>query len=143
MDLGDCVKFAKENPVTFIGTVDRGQPRVRAFSMWFADMSGFYYHTSTMKDVYRQMKKNPKVELCFCTPPGPGMKMMRVAGKVEFLADPSFEERLYRERPWLKDLQKNAPPENRVAIFRVPHGEAWFWTMETNLREREAPRIRF
>jgi len=143
MDFSDCVKFAKENPVTFVGTVDGDQPRVRAFSMWAADMSGLYYHTSTTKDVCRQLRKNPKVELCFCTPPGPGMKMMRVAGRVEFLADPSFEERLLRERPWVKDLLKDAPPESRVAIFRVPHGEAWFWTMEANLRERDIPRIRF
>ena len=142
MDLGDCVRFAKENPVTFIGTADGDQPRVRAFSMWTADMSGFYYHTGTTKDVYRQLQKNPKLELCFCTPPGPGMRMMRVAGKVEFLPDPSFEERLYKERPWVKDLNKNLP-ESRLVIFRVPHGEAWFWTMEMNLREREAPRIRF
>ncbi|MGA2935302.1 MAG: hypothetical protein ABSD81_09135 [Methanomicrobiales archaeon] len=69
--------------------------------------------------------------------------MMRVAGRVEFLSDPAFEERLYRDRPWLKDTMKNAPSETRLAIFRVPHGEAWFWTMEANLREREVPRIRF
>ena len=143
MDLADCVRFAKENPVTFIGTMDGDQPRVRAFSNWFADMSGFYYHTTTMKDVYRQLRKNPKVELCFCTPPGPGMRMMRVTGKVEFLKDPAYEERLYRERPWVKDLMKDAPAESRLAIFRVPHGEARFWTVPNNLREREVPRIRF
>jgi hypothetical protein len=38
---------------------------------------------------------------------------------------------------------KTAPKESRLAIFRIPHGEAWFWTMEVNLREREAPRVRF
>jgi pyridoxamine 5'-phosphate oxidase len=89
------------------------------------------------------MKKNPKVELCFCTPAGPAMRMMRVAGRVEFLEDASFEERLYRERPWVRDLMKNAPKESRVAVFRVPHGEAWFWTVAANLREHEVPRIRF
>jgi pyridoxamine 5'-phosphate oxidase len=143
MDLGDCVRFAQENPVTHIATVDGDQPRVRPFSMWFADLSGFYYHTGTTKDVYRQLAKNPEVELCFCTPPGPAMRTMRVTGKVEFLGDPSYEERLYRDRPWVKDLMKNAPKDSLVAIFRVPHGEAWFWTMEANLREREVPRIRF
>jgi pyridoxamine 5'-phosphate oxidase len=143
MDLGDCARFATENPVTHIATADSDQPRVRPFSMWFADRSGFYYHTSTTKDVYRQLKKNPKVELCFCTPPGPAMKTMRVTGTVEFLRDPSYGERLYRDRPWLKDLMKNAPTGTELAVFRVAHGEAWFWTMEANLHEREVPRIRF
>jgi pyridoxamine 5'-phosphate oxidase len=143
MDFGDCVKFAQENPVTFIGTVEIDQPRVRAFAMWFADKTGFYYHTGTTKDVYRQLVKNPKVELCFCSPSGTAMKMMRVAGRVEFLEDRALEERLYRDRPWMEDVMKNAPKETRVAIFRVAHGEAWFWTMASNLQEREVPRIRF
>ncbi len=143
MDLGDCVKFATENPVTHIATVDGDQPRVRPFSMWFADRSGFYYHTAKTKDVYCQLKKNRKLELCFCTPPGPSMKTMRVSGMVEFLKDTALEERLYRDRPWMKDVMKNAPVGTGLAIFRVPHGEAWFWTMEANLHEREVPRIRF
>ncbi|MGE5832592.1 MAG: pyridoxamine 5'-phosphate oxidase family protein, partial [Methanomicrobiales archaeon] len=124
MDLSDCVKFAKDNPVTFIGTAEGDQPRVRAFSMWTADMSGFYYHTGTTKDIYRQLRKNPKVELCFCTAPGPAMRMMRVAGKVEFLEDESYVERLFHDRPWVKDTLKNAPAGARLAVFRVPHGEA-------------------
>ena len=71
------------------------------------------------------------------------MNMMRVAGKVEFLEDPAWAERLYHDRPWLKETMKNAPSGTRLVIFRIPHGEAWFWTMEVNLREREVPRIRF
>ncbi len=143
MDLGDCVKFAQENPVTFLATMDGDQPRVRAFGMWFADKTGFYYSTSTMKDVYKQLRKNPKVELCFCSPPGPEMKSMRVTGKVEFVEGRAYEERLLRDRPWMKEVMENAPKEAGLAMFRVAHGEAWFWTMEANLREREAPRIRF
>ena len=99
MDPGDCIRFAQENPVTCIGTSDGDQPRVRAFSMWFADESGFYYHTGTAKDVYRQLMKNPNVELCFCSPSSPAMKTMRVTGKAEFLEDKVLEERLYRDRP--------------------------------------------
>ncbi len=52
MDFRDCLKFASDNPVSFIATQDREMPRVRAFLMWFADESGFYYH-------------NPNVEVCF------------------------------------------------------------------------------
>ena len=143
MDLGDCIRFAQENPVTFIATVDGDQPRVRAFAMWFADKTGFYYHTGTTKDVCRQLKKNPKVELCFCSPSGSAMKTMRVTGEAEFLEDKALEERLYRDRPWMKDVMNNAPKETKLAMFRVAHGEAWFWTMAVNLREREVPRIRF
>jgi uncharacterized pyridoxamine 5'-phosphate oxidase family protein len=68
VDFSECIGFATQNPVTHIATTDGDQPRVRAFAMWFADKSGFYYHTGTPKSVYRQLKKNPKIELCFYAP---------------------------------------------------------------------------
>jgi pyridoxamine 5'-phosphate oxidase len=65
MDFSDCLRFATGDPVTYIATADGDQPRVRAFAMWFCDNSGFYYHTGTSKRTCGQLKKNPKVELCF------------------------------------------------------------------------------
>jgi uncharacterized pyridoxamine 5'-phosphate oxidase family protein len=144
MDFQECIRFANENPVTFIATTDGDQPHVRAFAMWFADTTGFYYHTGTPKRIYQQLVKNPAVELCFYSPGEQGAgKMMRVGGKVELLENKSLEERLYRDRPWLTDIMKSAPKDARLAIFRLAHGEAQFWTMEYNMRERDAPRVRF
>jgi uncharacterized pyridoxamine 5'-phosphate oxidase family protein len=139
----ECIQFANENPVTHIATVEGDQPRVRAFAMWFADNSGFYYHTGNMKSIYTQLVKNPKVELCFYKPGEGAGRTMRVAGKVEFLNDSALEERLYRDRPWLHDVMKMAPRGGKLAIFRVAHGEAWFWTMAENMREAEVPRVKF
>ena len=65
MDYKDCIKFANDNPVSFIATMDGEMPRVRAYLMWCADESGFYYHTGTAKSVYKQLKNNPNVEICF------------------------------------------------------------------------------
>jgi len=144
MDFAKCIKFANENPVTYIATVDGDQPRVRAFAMWFADKTGFYYHTGTPKGVCRQLKKNPNAELCYYAPGEQGAgKMMRVTGKAEFLEDRALEEKLFKDRPWVRDLMKAAPKDAKLAIFRVAHGEAYFWTMEYNMRERDAPRVTF
>ena len=141
MDFSDCMKFANENPVTYIATVDGDQPRVRAFAMWFADETGFYYHTGTPKAVWRQLAANPKVELCFYET-GDAGKMMRVAGEIEVVEDPALKERLVRERSWLLQIV-SGPADPKLAVFRVAHGEAYFWTMEYNMREAEAPRVRF
>jgi pyridoxamine 5'-phosphate oxidase len=46
MDFSDCIRFANENPVTYIATADGDQPRVRAFAMWFADMTPVFTTTS-------------------------------------------------------------------------------------------------
>ncbi len=143
MDFSDCIRFATENPVTYIATMDGDQPRVRAFSMWFCDATGFYYHTGTPKKIFGQLEKNPRVELCFYRPGEGAGTMMRVAGKAEFLHDTLLGERLFRDRPWVQGLLAAAPAGGHLAIFRIPHGEAYFWTMADNMRESRAPRVQF
>lgn len=143
MDFTECVQFANENPVAYVATADGDQPRVRAFAMWFADATGFYFHTGTPKRVYRQLMKNPKVELCFYAPGDGAGKMMRVTGKAEFLTDTALEERLFKDRPWVADLLKAGPAGGKLAIFRIGHGEAYFWTMADNMREDQSPRAKF
>jgi pyridoxamine 5'-phosphate oxidase len=61
--------------VTYIATVEGDQPRVLAFAVWFADTTGFYDLTGTPKSICQQIRKNPKVELCFYLP------VHRVPGK--------------------------------------------------------------
>jgi len=143
MNFSECTKFATENPVTYIATAEGDQPRVRAFAMWFCDATGFYYHTGTPKKICGQLKKNPNVELCFYKPGDGAGTMMRVTGKAEFLNDTGLEERLFRDRPWVKGLLAAAPKGGKLAIFRIAHGEAYFWTMADNMRESEAPRVKF
>ena len=144
MDFKDCIKFANDNPVSFIATMEGEMPRVRAFLMWFADESGFYYHTGTAKSVYKQLKNNPNAEICFYHAGGEMMakNMMRVTGEVEFLDNAKLRARLLEERPFLKALMKS-PSDPVLAIFRIPKGEAWFWSMAENMREGEIPRIMF
>jgi uncharacterized pyridoxamine 5'-phosphate oxidase family protein len=146
MNLQAILKFANENSVASIATVEGDQPRVRHFLLWFADETGFYFHTGTPKAIYQQVKRNPKVELCFYNPGTAlhGGLMLRVTGDVEFLTDPTLKARLLEERPFLKAIGAGRPDDDSIlAIFRVPHGEAWFWSMAQNLREAEIERVMF
>lgn len=137
MEFKDCIKFANENPTSYVATVEGDQPRVRGFWMWFADETGFYFHTGAMKPVCSQLKKNPKVELCFYHPDEKGGVMMRVAGKVEFLDDVKLRGKLVEERQFLKAWGFTAESTGLV-IFRIAKGEAYFWTMETNFEPKKA-----
>ncbi|MDD3934034.1 MAG: pyridoxamine 5'-phosphate oxidase, partial [Methanoculleus sp.] len=78
----------------------------------------------------------------FYAPAGKGM-MMRVAGAVEFLDDAVLKDRLVKDRPWLLQIGVSGADDPKLAVFRVAHGEAYFWTLEQNMREAEAPRVRF
>ncbi len=145
MNFKDCIKFANENPVCYLATIDDGQPRVRGFLLWFADETGFYFHTGATKSVCKQLKKNPNLEICFFAPaPPPNVgKMMRLAGKVRFLDDITLKTRLLEERPFLKAIGTGRPDDPLLVVFQIYTGEAHFWTMENNMRESETERIKF
>jgi pyridoxamine 5'-phosphate oxidase len=143
MTLQEYASFAEENPVCFLATLDGNQPRVRAFRMWFADESGFYFHTGPEKEVYRQLQENQKVEVCFYSSHAArGGRMMRVAGEVEFLDSSDLKAKLIEERPYLQGLDPGER-DRMLAIFRIHRGEAHFWTLADTLREPEIEKVRF
>jgi uncharacterized pyridoxamine 5'-phosphate oxidase family protein len=132
----DCIKFANENPVCFLATVEGDQPRVRALGFWFADETGFYFQTSTFKDFPHQLVKNPKTEVCFYKHEGMIGTMLRIAGRAEFVSDRKHREQVLNDRPFLKSFGLTRDSDQLV-VFRIAHGEAYFWTMATNLKEKE------
>lgn len=136
MDIKDCIKFTNENPVCFLATAEGDQPRVRALGFWFADETGFYFQTATIKEFPHQLEKNPKTEVCFYKHDGMIGTMLRIAGKVEFVNDIKFREKALNDRPFLKSfgITINSPG---LILFRITHGQAHFWSMENNLKPKE------
>jgi len=145
MDFKDCIKFATEQRTAYLATDENGQPRVRPMGLWFVNEKGFYFQVWATKAIYKQLQKNPKVEMCFYAP-GPGGelgKVMRVAGKIEFLDDLPLKTKILEDRPFLKNMGITGPQDPRLVIFRIHTGEAFFWTMENSGRESEIKRIKF
>jgi len=136
LEFGDCIKFASENPIAWIATVEKDQPRVRAFGMWFADETGFYFQTATIKEIVAQLQTNRKVEFAFYQPDDMTGTMLRVSGEVEFLDDLKLKEKVIKDRPFLKELGMT-PQDERLIIFRVAKGEAHFWNWESNLMPKD------
>ena len=133
-----------ENPAAWVATAADNQPHVRAMAMWFADETGFYFHTGTQKRLSEQLSDNPKVEAGFFNP-GNGMEtmeMVRITGTIETINDAALEKKLYEDRPWLHGVFQ-AYPDHRLFMFRIAHGEAQYWNMGLNCRERETPPIAF
>jgi uncharacterized pyridoxamine 5'-phosphate oxidase family protein len=112
--------------------------------MWYADESGFYFVPLSTKQVTEQLRRNPKLELCFFNNASDAAdwKQMRVMGEAEFLDDEESRERAYQNRSFLDPLLGfSARPF--VRPFRVATGEAYFWTLADNLKESEAAKIQF
>ena len=122
--LDEITPFANQNPVCFLATVERGAPRIRTLLLWFADETGFYFYTSTVKDLYRQLRRDPQVEVCFyqqgCT--FMDTRMLRVSGQVEFVGDEALMERLKEERGYLQKVGES------LVLFRLTRGRALLWS---------------
>jgi pyridoxamine 5'-phosphate oxidase len=101
MNFKDCIDFANKVKDCAMATLEENHPRVRMMGLWFADETGFYFQAWTFKDVFKQLKLNPELEICFHGREGESpSSMMRVRGKVEFLEDINLKKKI------LKDILK-------------------------------------
>ena len=144
MELQDCIDFANANPVCFIATVDGDQPRVRGVLMMSADESGFSYALLSPKQVSKQLKANPKMEVVYYNNPANlgEARQMRVTGTAELVRDPALIKKVAQDRAFLEQIC-GQPIEPLVEIWRVSHGDAHFWTMMDVLKEPQLEHIKF
>ncbi|MDR2029213.1 MAG: pyridoxamine 5'-phosphate oxidase family protein, partial [Treponema sp.] len=60
----EIIKFLLENKVFFLATIQGDQPRVRPMGFVMEYEGKLSLCTNNRKDMYRQMKENPKIEIC-------------------------------------------------------------------------------
>jgi pyridoxamine 5'-phosphate oxidase len=136
MTITDCIKFTNENPICYLATSENNQPHVRALGFWFADETGFYFQTGAVKEFYHQLVKNPKTEVCFLKHENMVGTMLRIEGVIEFLNDIKLKEKALNDRPFLRSFGLTIDSPGLI-IFKIAHGKAHFWTMETNFKPKE------
>jgi uncharacterized pyridoxamine 5'-phosphate oxidase family protein len=61
--MNTAFEFIKANPVFHIATVDGDKARVRPFGFIMKRNNKLYLCTNKTKDVYKQLKKNPDIEI--------------------------------------------------------------------------------
>ena len=62
--MNEVVKYLKSCGTFFLATDEDGQPHVRPFGAVCVFENRLYIVTNNQKKVYRQMKRNGKVEIC-------------------------------------------------------------------------------
>ena len=141
MSLEEYAKFANENPACYLATAEEGQPRVRAMGMWYADETGFYFQTQSVKALYKQIQENDKVEVYYCT--SDFSKVMRVSGRVKTIEDTELRRKCIEDRHFIKDMGITDPADPLLGVFHLYTGEAYFWTRADSMKEADIPRERF
>ncbi len=62
--MDEVLEFLKKCGTYYLATTEGDQPRVRPFGTALAFENKLYIQTGKSKNVSKQMKKNPKVEIC-------------------------------------------------------------------------------
>jgi len=134
----EIFELMKKNPAFFLATVEDNQPRVRGMLLYNADEKGIVFHSATMKDVYGQILKNPKVELCFN---GNGTQV-RVSGELEIVDDNIMKDEIceHPSRKFLKPWKESGELKNfyeTFVVFRLNNGIATTWNIEKNFEPKD------
>jgi uncharacterized pyridoxamine 5'-phosphate oxidase family protein len=140
MDKKQIFNLMNQNPVFYLATTDGDQPRVRGMLLYKADESGIIFHTGIMKDLYAQVLKNNKAELCFFDPNQ--CVQIRVRGELEIVQDNNLKDEIAQHpsreflKPWREQLDSQYFYEQFV-VFRLKNGIAVKWTMEDNFAPKK------
>lgn len=74
-----ALEFLQESGTFYLATTEGDQPRVRPFGAVFEYEGKLYTATNNTKECFKQMLKNPKIEICGVNKKG---QWIRVSGEV-------------------------------------------------------------
>lgn len=78
----EVVNFLTANPVQYLATQgEDGKPKVRPFMFSVEREGRLWFCTNIEKDVYKQLQKNPWVEVCVSDP---SFAWLRLSGRAVF-----------------------------------------------------------
>ncbi len=114
------VEFLKEAGVYYLATADGDQPRVRPFGTAHVFEGKLYIQTGKVKDVSKQLHKNPKAEICAFK----DGQWLRVSG--ELIEDERREARvsMLDAYPSLKGMY--SPDDGNTEVFYFKGATATF-----------------
>ena len=122
--MNEVLQFLKDNPVFYIATVDGDTPKVRPFGFAMEYDGKLCFCTSNQKNVYRQLKANPKFEISTTSKTG---EWLRLKGKAVFITSRESKKAALDARPALGRMY--SVDDSIFEIFCVDEGEATFSDM--------------
>lgn len=111
-------EFLKECQTYYLATVDGDQPRVRPFGTIDLYEGRLYIQTGKVKDVSRQLKANPKIEIS-------GMwkgRWIRVTGEAVLDDNIEAQKHMLDAYPSLQKMYQ--PGDGNTEVFYLQNGTA-------------------
>ena len=121
-NMQEVQNYLKECGAFFIATVDIDQPRVRPFGVSEIIDGRLYIMTGKVKDVYKQMAKNGKFEICALKKSG--SEWLRLSGTLVNDETLAVKEEFLRRNPSLKSMYK--ADDGNMAVLYIKDATARF-----------------
>jgi uncharacterized pyridoxamine 5'-phosphate oxidase family protein len=113
--MNTAFEFIKANPVFHIATVDGTKARVRPFGFVMKRNNALYFCTSKTKDVYKQLRQNPEIEI---SDMGKEDAWLRIRGRISFDETREAKAQAFEESPnLLRRYPKGAGDEEFVTFY--------------------------
>ncbi|MDR2133838.1 MAG: pyridoxamine 5'-phosphate oxidase family protein [Treponema sp.] len=126
----EVLKFLQENKVFYLATLDGNQPRVRPMGFVMIYEGRLCFCTNNKKEMFKQMKACPRIEICACAPDG---RYLRVSGSTAFNPARAAKEKALEINPHLKTMY--SADDGIFEIFHFEEATAVFADMQGNRRE--------
>jgi uncharacterized pyridoxamine 5'-phosphate oxidase family protein len=114
--------YLKECGAFFIATADGDQPHVRPFGVSEIIDGRLYIMTGKVKDVYKQIAKNGKFEICALKPSG--SEWMRLRGTLVNDETLTVKEEFLNRNESLKSMYK--ADDDNMAVLQITNATARF-----------------
>ncbi len=124
--MSEIFEFLNENRPFFVATVDGDKPKVRPFGFVMEDEGNLWFCTSNNKNVYRQLKANPYLEISAFSP---DRRWIRLYGKAVFCSTPDIKAKAREVSPRIASLYSVDDPTQEM--FYIEEGEAIFTSQAT------------
>jgi uncharacterized pyridoxamine 5'-phosphate oxidase family protein len=126
----EILKFLQDAKTFFLATVEKDQPRVRPMGFVMVYEGKLSFCTNNKKEMFKQMKVNPKIEICASTPEG---KWIRICGNADFNTSKAAKEKALEIMPGLKNMY--SPDDGIFEIFHFENAIAVFSDMQGGKKE--------
>ncbi len=111
--------FLKEAGIFFLATCDGDQPKLRPLGATLERDGKLMFGVGEFKDVYRQLRADPLVEIAACKPDG---KWLRYTGRAVFETDPAYAEEMIKASHL--EAIYNEQTGNKLALFHLEDAKA-------------------
>ncbi len=122
--MNKIVEFLNDTKIFYLATIDGDKPRVRPFGAVMEKDGKIYFCTNNQKDVYRQMQKNPNIEISATKENG---DWLRLSGKAVFDSSKDTKQKMLDECPVLKTMY--SADDGKFEIFYITNASATVFSL--------------